>query len=486
MFPYDKNLSYGKLCDLFTMHGQLFSDGKDIIKKLNNSYYTLSKDNLQMELRKFLTPDTRMNISPYQLNIIIDLIKQDPDIRRDTTVCNTGRIIFRNGIYSVRDGRLHPFNDDYNWAVVDAVYDRNASLDDAPIFHNFLMTSLDLRNSPEKANTLLEIIGYSLSVYTVAKKGFFFIGEPSSGKSKILEFLQKLIGDESVSQIALPMIGSRFSLGQLQGKRLNICTELPSNKFPSVDVFKALTSGDRVYGELKGKDGFSYYPKVKLLNAGNSVPFPTNTDGTSSIIDRMVFLMFKHTIPRKLWDTNLVDGLLNERDVICSLAMQALRNLVANNFEFTVPEDSRIFAEGYKNMLDAFRLFIDEACVLQENLYEGSQQLWDCYTVFCNDNNLPRGITRQLFAQKLAALDGVQKQRVRENGRQVTIFKGIAIRRELNNMVKMTDEKRDKRKNGISESNTKIRKEPTIPKDPDSSCTEEQLKFDVESPLLRD
>lgn len=470
MFSYDKNLSYGRLCELFIEHGKLFSDGKDIMTKTGNSYPVFSRDNLHMELRKFMTPETRMNISPYQLDTIIGLIRQHPDIYIDTTVCNTGQVIFRNGIYNVPDGKLYQLNDNYNWAVVDADYIKKAMLNDAPVFRDFLMTSLDFKTNPKKAETLLEIIGYSLSDYTVAKKGFFFIGEPSSGKSKMLEFLQKLIGDEGVSQIAISMINSKFSLGQLQGKRLNICTELPSNKFPSVDIFKALTSGDRVYGEMKGKDGFSYYPKVKLLNAGNSVPLPANTDGTSSIIDRMVFLMFKHTVPREQWNINLVEDLLAERDVICSLAMRKLTYLAANNFDFTVPDDSRIFAEGYKNMLDAFRLFIKEACVLKENLHEGSQQLWDCYLVYCNDNNFPKGITRQLFAQKLTALDGVQKQRVRENGKQVTIFKGIAIRRELNTMV-MMDEKSDKRKSGIRKSDTKIRKEPTTPKKSESSCT---------------
>jgi len=287
MFSYEKNFSCGKLCELFIEHGNLVSDGNDIMKKTGNFYYVIPQNELQMELRKYLTPETRMNMSPYQLNIVIDLIRQNPDVHIDTSVCNTGQVAFRNGIYTVNDGSLQPPNDDYHWAVVDACYLANVSLEDAPVFQKFLISSLDLKKSPKKAELLMEIIGYILSDYTVAKKSFFFIGEPSSGKSKILEVMQKLVGDESVSQIALSMIGSRFSLGQLRGKRLNVCTELPSNKFPAINVFKALTAGDRIYGELKGKDGFSYYPRVKLINAGNSVPLPANTDGTSSVIDHV-------------------------------------------------------------------------------------------------------------------------------------------------------------------------------------------------------
>lgn len=67
-------------------------------------------------------------------------------------------------------------------------------------------------------------------------------------------------------------------------------------------------------------------------------------------------------------------------------------------------------------------------------------------------------------------LEGVQKQRVRENGKQITIFKGIAISNGISN---------------IKKSDTKIRKEQTIQEKSNSSCTGEQPKWDVKSPLMK-
>jgi len=189
--------------------------------------------------------------------------------------------------------------------------------------------------------------------------------------------------------------------------------------------------------------------------------------------------MFKHTIPRQQWNLNLVDDLLAEKNVICSLAMQRLRKLVTNKFEFTIPDDSKVFADGYKNMLNAFKLFIDEACELQEHLHAGSQELWECYLEFCNNNNLPRGISRQLFAQKLEALDGVQKQRIRENGKQITIFNGIGIRSTLHDTKKMAYERTEKSTSGTEKPITKIRKEPATQKDCRISCTTAPYQFDV-------
>lgn len=453
IFSYDKDIANSKLCELFAEHGGFISDGANIIRKKDHLYQTVSQDQLRIEMRKIMTPETRMDISPSRLDTIIKLLLQNPEIRVDGTTHDTGVIIFRNGIYNVDDGTLCPHDDTYNWAVVDANYEVGVKIEDAPTLLNFARSSLDYETRPDKTELLLEIIGYCLSDYITAKKAFFFIGEPSSGKSKMLEFLQRLLGDEDVSQISLPLIGSRFSIGQLRGKRLNICTELPSNKFPSLESFKALTACDRVYGELKCQDGFSFYPRVKLISAGNSVPFPSNTDGTFSVITRMVFLIFGNSIPRGQWNLNLVDDLLAEKDLICSLAMQRLKKLVDSNFEFTVPQDSEIFIRGYSDALNAFRLFISEECMIKNDVKISSQRLWEEYQNFCAENAFPKGINQQIFVQKIEALTGVSKQRIRENGRQITVFKGITIgetdddlTQTACNIPEEADEKKDIRK----------------------------------------
>lgn len=457
IFSYNKDLANSKLCELFAEHGSLLSDGVNIIRKDGFLYKTIPQDQIHIELRKLLTPETRMDISPARLDIIIKLLLQNPEIRIDASTHDTGKILFRNGIYNVYDGTLHPHDGRYNWALIDANYEgKNVKIEDAPTFFNFVNSSLDYQMKPEKTELLLEIIGYCLSDYTVAKKAFFFIGKPSSGKSKMLEFLQKLIGDAEVSQISLPLINSRFSMGQLRGKRLNVCTELPSNKFPSIESFKALTACDRVYGELKGQDGFSFYPRLKLLNAGNAVPFPNNTDGTFSIIDRMVFLMFEHSIPRSQWNMNLVNALLAEKDLICSLAMQRLKKLVASNFEFTVPHDSDIFIKNYSDALNAFNLFINEECALKEDVQISSQRLWEEYQNYCTQNTFPRGINQQIFVQKVEALNGVNKQRIRANGRQITMFKGITLGEVCANLAQTESMTHGIQKNVKQESGTKI------------------------------
>lgn len=466
---YKKELSDGKLCELLLEAGKLSSDGMTVFQRDGPFYMPIPDAKLPMELRKLFTPETRMEVSPYKLNTIIELLRQNPNVHVNTDAWNTGKILFLNGIYNSNDGKLYPHDGEYNWATVNANYLPEAKIEEAPVFLEFVRSSLDYFQNPQKTELLLEIIGYALSDYICAKKSFFFVGEPSSGKSKILEFLQRLLGENDVSQIPLDRIGSRFSLGQLRGKRLNICTELPSGKFPSIDIFKALTACDRVYGELKGRDGFSYYPHIKLLNAGNCIPFPTNTDGTRSIVERMVFLLFSHSIQRKCWNVKLVEDLIAEKNVICSLAVQKLKRLVASNFEFTCPADSKTFANGYQDALDAFRLFIEEVCFFDGDTQVGSQCLWENYQDFCADNSFPKGITQQLFIQKVELLEGVTKKRERQDGRQLTIFKGIGIRGTLSTLVQRASET-ENGKNSIKRINLK---EATNQVKRSLSCTDE-------------
>lgn len=158
--------------------------------------------------------------------------------------------------------------------------------------------------------------------------------------------LRKLLDCEDTTQIAFAKLGDRFAKGALRESRVNICSEMSEQGFPDIDVFKALTGGDSIFGERKGRDGFSYRPKVKLLNAGNVMPVPKKNDGTAAIAERMLFLVFNKSISRECWEMDLVDKLFLEKDFICSLAVDTLKGLYESNFQFCIPADSAIYSKS--------------------------------------------------------------------------------------------------------------------------------------------
>lgn len=375
--------------------------------------------------------ESQGQLSPHMLAEVIKLLRTDPELEMDTEIENTGKIVFANGVFDVEKQLLEERRNvkDYYWAIVNANYIPGCRIEDAPVFYEYLKSSLEFDNDSDKAELLLQILGYCLSDYINAKKAFFLIGPPSCGKSIFLEFVRCLVDEEDTTQITFSKLGDRFSKGVLRESRINICGEMSEVGFPDIDSFKALTGGDVMFGERKGKDGFSYKPHVKLLNAGNVMPIPKKNDGTEAIMERMIFLIFNRSLPRSCWDTELVGKLLNEKDVICSLAVDKLKELEKSNFRFCIPKDSTTYIKTYSESQNPLKVFLEEECEINARKKELSTDMWERFTEFCKNNSFNRNVTLQVFSQTIAALPGVVKVRERVVEGQKTFFVGIGAKK---------------------------------------------------------
>ncbi len=306
-----------------------------------------------------------------------------------------------------------------------------AKLQDAPVFQNFLETTLEYRRSPDDAKLLLEALGYSISDCTKGKTSFFLIGPPSSGKSVILEFIKMILNDDDTTQIPFTNLSNRFEKGMLHNSRVNLCSELSEKGFPQIDIFKAITAGDTMFAEHKGKDGFFFRPKVKLWNAGNVMPVPKYGDGTKAIVERLTFLRFKQSVPREKWNIRMLDELFEERDVICSLAVDTLKELIEKNFAFCIPADSAEYTKFYEESLNSIDVFIEEECEFFPEAMVSSKDFLCEYLAFCDNNLFAKSITMQIFTQKICSLNGVKKERRRVEGDQKMYFIGIQKKNAL-------------------------------------------------------
>ena len=105
----------------------------------------------------------------------------------------------------------------------------------------------------------------------------------------ILRFIQRLVGNEYVSNVSLANFSHRFSVIEMYGKTLNISGEVPSGVLSAsaFDAFKAITGGDRVNLERKGQQPFYGVVNAKLLFAGNMLPTFVKVDGTDSYVERL-------------------------------------------------------------------------------------------------------------------------------------------------------------------------------------------------------
>lgn len=199
-----------------------------------------------------VTPESRARVSPNAFKDLLTKLKSDPDLEIESDVRNTGKILFKNGVYDCDlQQTISDKPTEYMWATVNCNYIPNSEIEDAPVFEKFIQSSLDYGYDMSKTCLLLEIVGYGVSDYTCGKAAFNLIGQPNSGKSVMLEVIRGLLPEDQTTQINFSDIGNRFSTGLLRDSRINLSSEISEAEFPSIAHFKAITACDSVMGENK-------------------------------------------------------------------------------------------------------------------------------------------------------------------------------------------------------------------------------------------
>lgn len=285
-----------------------------------------------------------------------------------------------------------------------------------------------MEGAEQKIKLLLQIIGYLCSTLTAAKKSFILLGKPNSGKSQVLKLIEFIVGEENICNIQLEKLGDRFSAAALNNKLLNVCGELSARPIRDIEKFKMIVGGDTLTGENKGQPLFQFKCKCRLLFAGNMLPPIKNEDFSSAFVDRIVILNFPREIPREERDYELLDHLIDESDVIFSLAMKELRELVQNNFSFEIPDDSKEILADYSFQPLHIDTFVEEHCELGEEFRIHTRDAYAEYKNFCRQN-MVNPISEALFSQKLCCINGVRSSRFRIDGSQsLRGFCGIKLK----------------------------------------------------------
>lgn len=379
-------------------------------------------------IHKFFSEDVKECMSPNVIKKLIEALYYAIDIQYDEESFdkNENLINVSNGVLDVETGMLHQKNYEYGFtSCINAKYITDATLVQCPTFKKFIETSL--YNDEKSLILLLQCIGVLCSNYNSIKKAIMFIGAPNSGKSKILDFITGLLGEENVCNIPLHKLGNRFNVAELSRHKVNIQAELSMEPIREIETFKNTVGGDTLCGEDKGKPLFYFKNKCKLLFAGNGMPPLKTQDTTKAFISRLVFLIFPNEISVEERDPDLIKKLNVERDIIFSLAMKELQKLVLNGFNFEVPELSAKQVQSYTEQTNHIDDFISECCVLSQTSKVYSRKLYNVYKKFCDDNCF-YAYSENSFLNVIDSQKGVTRSRIRIDGERRRGFKGIGLK----------------------------------------------------------
>lgn len=215
----------------------------------------------------------------------------------------------------------------------------------------------------ELVSYLQRVFGYCLTGSTQEHALFFLYGTGANGKSVFINVLTTILGDYATNAPMDTFMESRgdrhpTDLAGLRGARMVSATETEQGRRWAESKVKEITGGDAVSARFMRQDFFTFFPRFKLLIAGNHKPTIRNID--EAMRRRLHLVPFTITVPPEKRDKHLQSKLLMERDAILAWGLQGC--LEWQKAGLNPPKCVQDATEEYFEEEDAVGEFIDDEC----------------------------------------------------------------------------------------------------------------------------
>lgn len=231
----------------------------------------------------------------------------------------------------------------------------------------------------EVVRLLQEYAGYALTTRTEHEMALWLYGERGAGRSTFIEGLMAMLGEGRWGKLSLSNIMSRFGLAGIEGKTLLVATEQPADYVRSTDRLIEIISGEPVWLERKGKDGYEYRPVAKLVWAMNRLP--RIHDAASGLFRCVVVVEFPR-VPEDERDPQLKASIQAEGGGILTWALEGLVRLNERG-RFAVPEYVKEAISQFQAASDVEARFVEECCAVGEGHRVRPAHLYAAYRQWC-------------------------------------------------------------------------------------------------------
>lgn len=215
-------------------------------------------------------------------------------------------------------------------------------------------------------------------------------GKGDTGKSQLKRLAEYLVGDEYVNTADLVFLSTnRFAVANLYGKRLAGCNDMSTENIKGLDILKKLTGGDKIFADVKNGIGFDFVFNGFLWFNTNAFP-SFGGDKGKWVYERIIPIECNNVISKDKQDPNLFKKLVAEKNGIINKALNALDELIENNFKFDINEKILKTRKQYQEDNSSVLQFISEVC---RPLIKGSRErtkkaaFYEYYKQWCVLNN---------------------------------------------------------------------------------------------------
>lgn len=416
-------------------------DDKDILLSYEKgAYRQLNKGAIKAMIRNYVPAS---NVTDNMLNSVANMLFATTTKVHGKAELNANYqyINLNNGLLDIRAKKLIPHNPQV-LSTLQFCFDYEPKAK-CPAFTNYvrdLCTKPDGSIDEDQILQVQEYLGFCLSNEPMAKikKAMILVSlQGNSGKSVLVRLLAMLHGIERIASIKLTELkpDNKFILGNLPEVRVITCGDESNSMVEDSSIFKALTGGDAIKVEEKGRQGYSFIFRGGFIIACNGLPFFQDDKG-SHIFDRLMILPCDHHITDEAKDPGLDEKLSRELPGIFNWSLEGLYRLISNNYVFTVSKSSKISKEEYRKGVDSVYRFLTELYDLtyQYDDTVSKTELEDEYYEWCcraeREGKTIRKVERKNLSARLESY-GINSGMGNIGSRHhVYVYRGLKVKRE--------------------------------------------------------
>ena len=306
-----------------------------------------------------------------------------------------------NGILRYGSGKwtLNPYKrEDFRRIRLPVTYNPEAT---CPRFERFLEEVFDgTPDIKERVRLVLEFLALSMTASTEYEKALMLVGSGGNGKSVLVRVLEAMVGSRNRSAVQLKQLENRFQRAHLDGKIINILTELSEGAdVPDAEV-KAIISGEPITAEHKLKPPFEFYPVCKLWLLTNHLPSVRDlSDGT---FRRFSIITFPNRFDDKpTRDTSLSEKLAAESSGVLNYCLRALAGVYERG-SLTEPKSSREAVDSWRRDSDQVAAFVEEEMILEPGASIASKEAYSIYQEWAKESGIRKLLGRKNFTLRLS------------------------------------------------------------------------------------
>lgn len=249
----------------------------------------------------------------------------------------------------------------------------------------------------------------------------------ANGKSEVLELFRALFPADAVSSIPPGDFGDDRKLIELNGKALNLCSELGTGKAITSDLFKAVITGDAVTGREVYAPALSFKPRAMHLFATNTLPgFSGGMD--EGVIRRLTILEFNRTIPQEERIPRIGQRIaLEDGDNLLAWAIEGASRVIQRG-GLQKLESSRAAVREWTHSSDIVQAWLSERCAYVNCGPVATRELHYDFQAWAGLNGYNERTTPKAaaFSKRLIAASQGKVEAIRANGQRA--LSGIQLK----------------------------------------------------------